>query len=159
MLLARSHVLPFRILQRRVDSMPRLRRRPNFFARKTSHVTGLLQWVVLYLLLVQVTMPGLVLCFGSNGHSAVETTHSSLNHSASQSLGPCLDGLLLIKIPEEQTLGAASGSASQALGPVWMHVSPTRQECVSLLHFDALQRLRVPLRFPSSSSSSVILQI
>jgi hypothetical protein len=103
----------------------------TFFARKTSCLTTPLGWLFVYLLLVQGVFPSLVLCFGSDGHIAVETPHSPVSHSTSKSQGPCLDVLLLIEKPEEQTLTVAAGVASQCLMPILVQAAATTPWCTA----------------------------
>jgi hypothetical protein len=88
---------------------------PTLFARKPSHVTVPLAWLLVYLFLVQGALPSLVLCFGGGGHVAVERPHSPDNHASPQSQAPCLDVLLFMEKPEEQTRVVASSSALQAI--------------------------------------------
>jgi hypothetical protein len=87
----------------------------TFLARTPYYVTVPLGWLLVYLLLVQGALPSLVLCFGGTGHIAVERPHSPDNHATSQSQAPCLDVLLFMEKPEEQTLVVASSPAQQAL--------------------------------------------
>ena len=55
------------------------------------HTVRPLRWLFVCLLLLPGLLPGLVLCFGANGHVAVEVPHSSYPHPTSQSHVPCLD--------------------------------------------------------------------
>jgi hypothetical protein len=96
----------------------------KFFGAKTTYrLTTPLGWLLAYLLLVQGTMPTLVLCFGSSGHIAVETPHSPISHPMSQSQGSCLDVLLLMEKPDEQTLVVAPALAEQSLTPILAHTA------------------------------------
>ena len=95
----------------------------TFFASKTSRLTTPLGWLFVYLLLVQGTLPSLVLCFGSGGHIAVETPHSPASHPTPQSQGPCLDVFLHVEKPEEHTSIVAPGAASHTLIPVLAHAA------------------------------------
>jgi hypothetical protein len=103
----------------------------TFFARKTSCLTTPLGWLFVYLLLAQGTLPSLVLCFGSGGHIAVETPHCPISHQTSQSQDPCVDILLYMEKPEEQTLMVASGSASYALMPALVQAATALQWCTA----------------------------
>jgi hypothetical protein len=94
-----------------------------FFTRKTSRLTTPLGWLFVYLLLVQGTLPSLVLCFGSGGHIAVETPHSPVSHSTPQSQEPCLDVFLHVEKPVEHTSLVAPGAASHTLLPVLAHAA------------------------------------
>jgi hypothetical protein len=106
----------------------------KFFGAKTTYrLTSPLGWLLVYLLLVQGAMPTLVLCFGSSGHIAVEIPHSPISHPTSQSQGPCLDVLLLMAKPDEQTLVVAPALAVQSPAPIlapaaaalwWFTVAP-----------------------------------
>jgi hypothetical protein len=53
-----------------------------------THAVG---WFLLYLLITQGSFQSLVLCFGVNGHIAVETPHTASHRPLSQEAGPCLD--------------------------------------------------------------------
>jgi hypothetical protein len=55
------------------------------------HTTRSLRWLFVCLLLLPALLPGMVLCFGANGHLAVEMPHSSSPHPTPQSPIPCLD--------------------------------------------------------------------
>jgi hypothetical protein len=48
-------------------------------------------WLLVFLLCIQEPLPGAVLCFGVNGHVAVEVQHSRFPHPTPQSQAPCLD--------------------------------------------------------------------
>jgi hypothetical protein len=105
-----------------------------FYARKICRLTTPLGWLLVYLLLVQGALPTLVLCFGSSGHIAVEIPHSPVSHPESQSQGPCLDVLLLMEKPEEQTLVVAPASARQSLVSAMAHAAATLQWGTAPLH-------------------------
>jgi hypothetical protein len=55
------------------------------------HTGRPLRWLLVCLLLLPGLLPGMVLCFGANGHVAVEAPHSSSPHPTPQSHVPCLD--------------------------------------------------------------------
>jgi hypothetical protein len=95
----------------------------TFFASKTSRLTTPLGWLFVYLLLVQGTLPSLVLCFGSGGHIAVETPHSPVSHSTPQSQGPCLDVFLHVEKPEAHPFIVTPGAASHTLIPILAHAA------------------------------------
>jgi hypothetical protein len=131
----------------------------TFFARKTSRLTTPLGWLFVYLLLVQGTLPSLVLCFGSGGHIAVETPHSPVSHPTSQNQAPCLDVLLHVEKPEEQTLVVASGVASHALMPLLVHAATALQWCTAPLPSDMSSRWGFSLLFLLAFLRPVILRI
>ena len=112
----------------------------TFVTRKTSRLTTPLGWLFVYLLLVQGMLPGLVLCFGSSDHIAVETPHSPVSHPTPQSQGPCVDGLFYMEKPEEQMLVVASGSPSQVLMPVLTHTAMALQWRTAPLPSDTSSR-------------------
>jgi hypothetical protein len=58
---------------------------------KLAQIARPLRWLFVVCLLIQGPSPGVVLCFGANGHVAAEVPHSRYPHPASQSQGPCLD--------------------------------------------------------------------
>jgi hypothetical protein len=130
----------------------------TFFASKTSRLTTPLGWLFVYLLLAQGTLPGIVLCFGSGGHIAVEIPHSPVSHSTSQSQDPCLDVLLLMEKPKEQTLASASGVASHALMPVLVQAAVAQPWCTAAGAAVWLSSGLSPL-LPLALLSSVILRI
>ena len=127
--------------------------------KKTSHIATPLGWLLVYLILVQGTLPSLVLCFGSNGHIAVETPHSPVNHPTSQNQDPCLDVPLLSERPKEQTSVMAPGSALQALVSFLMHVSLTPQRLPFPPHVDALRCSGFPPMLALAPLPPVILRI
>jgi hypothetical protein len=147
------------VLRSRVDGMLSPRRTKTSFMKKAYHIATPLGWLLVYLILVQGTLPSLVLCFGSNGHIAIETPHSPVNHPTSQTQDPCLDVRIIGEKSEEQTLAVASGSALQALVSFLMHVSSTPQEFTSPPHVDALRRSGFPPMLVLTPLPPVILRI
>lgn len=73
------------------------------YARKMSRM-GYSWWLLVVCLLIQGPSPGLVLCFGANGHIAAEVPHSRCPHPASRSQMPCLDVPLVSITSHEQPL-------------------------------------------------------
>jgi hypothetical protein len=131
----------------------------TFFARKTSRVTTPLGWLFVYLLLVQGALPSLVLCFGSGGHIAVEIPHSPVSHPTSQSQAPCLDIVLLLEKPEEQTHAVAAVSAAHVLMPVLLHAAATMPWCTGPLLSDMSLCAGFSPLLPRAILSPVILRI
>jgi hypothetical protein len=138
----------------------------SFFARKMSRLTIPLAWLFVYLLLVPGTLPGLVLCFGSNGHIAVERPHVPVSHPTSQRHGPCpqsqgscLDVLLLMEQPAEQTLVVAAGSALHALTTVLVYAVSTLQWLTALPHADTSLRPDFSPLLPPTPVPPVILRM
>jgi hypothetical protein len=63
------------------------------YHRRAFAFSGLL----IYLLISQLAMPALVMCFGGNGHLAVEATHAPAASSETpEHGGPCLDTPVLV---------------------------------------------------------------
>jgi hypothetical protein len=147
------------VLRSKMDSMLSPRRTKTAFMKKTYRLATPLGWLLVYLILVQGTLPGLVLCFGSNGHIAVETPHSPVNCPTSQSQDPCLDVPLLSERPKEQTLVVASGSAWQALVSFLVPIYSPPQELPFPSHVDALLRSGFPPRLVLTPLPPVILRI
>jgi len=84
-----------------------------------GRVAALLGWLLIYLLVVRGVFPDLVLCFGDQGHVAIETSHRFCPHLTSQDPKPCLDLPLLQASSDEHLLV--------------MVPSPTRQDLVTEL--------------------------
>lgn len=139
--------------------MPSPRRTKIAFMKKTYHLATPLRWLLVYLILVQGTLPSLVLCFGSNGHIAVETPHSPVNHPTSQTQSPCFDVLIIGEKSDEPTLAVASGSAVQALVSFLGHVASALQGLPLPLHVDALRCVDFPLMLALTPLPPVILRI
>ena len=78
-----------------------------------------LVWVLFVLLVMQGPFPGLVLCFASNNHLAVETSHNNFHPSPSpDSEEPCLDIPLANMNVDGQVVASAPGPVSPQVVPV-----------------------------------------
>jgi hypothetical protein len=135
------------------------RRMQTSFMKKASYMATPLGWLLVYLILAQGTLPSLVLCFGSNGHIAVETPHSPVNHPTSQAQDPCLDVRIISEKSEEQKLTVASVSAWQTLVSFLVYASSTPQGLPFLPHVDALRRSGSPPMLTLAPLPPVILRI
>jgi len=81
------------------------------YHRRVFAFSGLL----IYLLISQLSMPTLVMCFGGNGHLAVEATHAPAQSAGAQEHGgPCLDAPLLVTRSDDRPLVMRSGLAPSA---------------------------------------------
>ena len=90
--------------------------RSSFF-NTLGHMAPPLGWMLIYLLIAQGMLPGLVLCFGDQGHVAVETPHRPFPHPTSQSQEPCLDLPLLKASGDEHPLVTVPSPPRQDLVP------------------------------------------
>jgi hypothetical protein len=73
------------------------------YHRRVFAFSGLL----IYLVISQLSMPTLVMCFGKNGHLAVESTHAPTQPAGTQEHGgPCLDAPLLVTMRSGLVLSA-----------------------------------------------------
>ena len=101
------------MVEERTDMQPRMVGRANqCFPR--------LVWVLFVLLVMQGPFPGLVLCFASNNHLAVETSHTNFHPSPSpDSEEPCLDIPLANVNVDGQVVASAPGPISPQVVPVW----------------------------------------
>jgi hypothetical protein len=88
------------------------------FMRKRSHLIGPLGWLFTALLILQGPLPALVLCFGANGHVAVEVPHNRFPHPTSQSQAPCLDLPLISMQSDAPPLIAFPEQAPQRPVPI-----------------------------------------
>ena len=87
------------------------------FVGKRQSITGLLGWLFVVFLVLQGLLPGLVMCFGDNGHVAVETPHSRFPCPVSQSQVPCRDLPLSSVWSADPFLVTAPSLALQGLVP------------------------------------------
>ena len=83
--------------------------------RRGAYAVG---WLLLSLLLIQGSLPGLVLCFGVNGHVAVETPHNVPSYPSSQEEGPCLDFPFISVSSDDRLLRSSREHMPQRLGPL-----------------------------------------
>ena len=90
----------------------------SFLTRKMAQMARRLGWVFVVYLLIHGPSPGLVLCFGANGHVAAEAPHSRCPHPTSQSQAPCLDLPLVSISSHEHPLVTAPPAISQSGAPV-----------------------------------------
>src|SRR5262245_38594979 len=88
------------------------------FAHKMAQMVRPLGWLCVVYLLIQGPSPGLVLCFGANGHVAAEAPHSRCPHPTSQSQTPCLDLPLVSISSHEHPLVIAPPATAQSGVPV-----------------------------------------
>lgn len=90
----------------------------QWYHRRVFAFSGLL----IYLVISQLSMPTLVMCFGKNGHLAVEATHAPAQPAGTQEHGgPCLDAPLLVTRSDDRPLIMRSGLAPSAHLPL-LHV-------------------------------------
>jgi hypothetical protein len=125
------------------------------YHRRVFAFSGLL----IYLLISQLSMPTLVMCFGGNGHLAVEATHAPAQPAGAQEHGgPCLDAPLLVTRSDDRPLIMRSGLALSAHLPL-LHVFsafPSPEVSVSALPTPFLQAL-VPPSLLASLRSVLLL--
>ena len=88
------------------------------FTRKMAQMARPLGWLCMVYLLIHGPSPGLVLCFGANGHVAAEAPHSRCPHPTSQSQAPCLDLPLVSMSSPEHPLVIAPPATAQSGAPV-----------------------------------------
>ena len=90
------------------------------YHRRALAFSGLL----IYLLISQLSMPTLVMCFGGNGHLAVEATHAPAQSSETpEHGGPCLDAPVLVARSDDRPVKLLSDfnlSAHLPLLHVWV---------------------------------------
>lgn len=66
--------------------------------------------LLIYLLISQLSLPTLVMCFGGNGHLAVETPHAPSQAAGPQAHGgPCLDTPVLVARSDDRPAVMLSG--------------------------------------------------
>lgn len=130
----------------------------HVFASEWNHITSFFGRLFAVLLIIQGPLPGLMMCFGSNGHIAIETSHSPFRHPTAQDQEPCLDVPLISVSSHNLPLMMAPSSMPQRFVPVPMLASTFRSLLASVLS-DIL--LLSPHRaIPQIASAyTVILQI
>ena len=125
------------------------------YHRRVFAFSGLL----IYLLISQLSMPTLVMCFGGNGHLAVEATHAPAQSAGAQEHGgPCLDTPLLVIRSDDRPLIMRSGLVPSAHLPL-LHVFaafPSHEVLVSSLPTPFLQAV-VPPSLAASLRSVLLL--
>ena len=89
-----------------------------FFVGRWCPITGLVWRLLVVLLVIQGALPGLVMCFGSNGHVAVEPPHRRCPHPTSQSQAPCLDLPFISVSSDARPLVVVRSSTLPELVPV-----------------------------------------
>ncbi|MGE3537794.1 MAG: hypothetical protein AB7N91_10205 [Candidatus Tectimicrobiota bacterium] len=87
-------------------------------ARQMAKMARPLGWLFVICLLIQGPSPGLVLCFGANGHLAAEVPHNRFPHPTAQSQLPCLDLPLISVSSNEHPLVIAPPATQQPGDPV-----------------------------------------
>ena len=105
----------------------------SFLTRKMAQMARRLGWVFVVYLLIHGPSPGLVLCFGANGHVAAEAPHSRCPHPMSQTQAPCLDLPLVSISSHEHPVVTAPPAISQsgASVAVLASVLPPRHAAVA----------------------------
>ena len=125
------------------------------YHRRVFAFSGLL----IYLLISQLSMPALVMCFGGNGHLAVEATHAPAQSAGAQEHGgPCLDVPLLVTRSDDRPLTMRSSLAPSAHLSL-LHVfaaCPSHEVSVSALLTPFLQAV-VPPSLLASLRSVLLL--
>lgn len=125
------------------------------YHRRVFAFSGLL----IYLLISQLSMPTLVICFGGNGHLAVEATHAPAQSAGTQEHGgSCLDAPLLVTRSDDRPFIMLSGLALSAHLSL-LHVFaalPLHEVSVSSLPTPFLQAL-VPPSLLASLRSVLLL--
>lgn len=121
-------------------------------------IVSLMGWLSLSLCILQGS-PGLVLCFGANGHVAVETPHNPFQHPASQGTGLCLDLPLVSISSAEHPLEAPLAQASQLQGPVLTSCSLPVASSMDGLLGGAVRHAMLAVPPPGVSLQTAILRI
>jgi hypothetical protein len=124
-----------------------------------GHVAALLGWMLIYLLVVRGVFPDLVLCFGDQGHVAVEISHRLCPHLTSQNQKPCLDLPLLQASGDEHLLVMVQSPTRQDLVTELVGVSATLPLFGTVSAPDVLPFFTLPPNAPIPSLRPVILLI
>lgn len=107
------------------------------YHRRALAFSGLL----IYLLISQLSMPTLVMCFGGNGHLAVEATHAPAQSSETQEHGgPCLAAPVLVARSDDRPVKLLSDFNLSAHLPLL----PIFAACAAPL----VSSVPLPLAFP-----------
>jgi hypothetical protein len=114
---------------------------------------------LVYLLISQLSLPTLVMCFGGNGHLAVEATHVPAQSSETQEHGgPCLDVPLLVTRSDDRPLIMISGLAPSASIPLLHTFAAFASRAVSIASLPpAFLQALVPQSLLTSLRSVLLL--
>jgi hypothetical protein len=129
------------------------------FRSKRSHLIGPLGWLFIVLLLLQGPLPALVLCFGANGHVAVEVPHNRFPHPTSQSQTPCLDLPLISVRSDVSPQVAFPKQAAQRLVPMLASLAAPLPLFAGVLPSATLGRHTPPATLPGVPLPTVVLRI
>jgi hypothetical protein len=127
---------------------------------KSCNIVSPLLWLCVYLLVAQGPFPGLVLCFGNNGHVAVETSHNNRPGSSSQGhKGPCLDVLLFSTSADTYPSLTPFSQTPQGLMSALMSSCCPASPWVDVLPARFVSRPALAVHPPVTSLRTVILLI
>ena len=119
-----------------------------------------LVWVLFALLVIQGPFPGLVLCFASNSHLAIETSHNNCHPPTSpDSEGPCLDIPLANVNVDGQVVASAPGPVSPQVTPVLEMPAVPLTSLVAALSLDYPSPSRLAVHVRIASLRTVLLRI
>jgi hypothetical protein len=119
-----------------------------------------LVWVLFALLVMQGPFPGLVLCFASNSHLAVETSHNNFHPSTSpDAAGPCLDIPLANMNVDGQVVASAPGPVSPQVVSVLGMPAVSFTSLIATFASDHPSPSRLAVRGLLASLRPVILRI
>ena len=132
---------------------------------KMAQIARLLGWLCVVYLFLQGPSPGLVLCFGANGHVAAEAPHSRYPHPTSQSQAPCLDLPLVSMSSHEHPFVTAPPATSQSGVPVAVlasvllprHAAVASDSVATTNPCEYATRRLVAYRYPPDLTPSVIV--
>jgi hypothetical protein len=129
-------------------------------ASRTDQRFPRLVWVLFALLVMQGPFPGLVLCFASNSHLAVETSHNNFHPPTSpDSEGPCLDIPLANVNADGQVVASAPGPVSPQVVPVLGMPAVPLTSWVKALASDPLSPSLLAVHGLIASLRTVLLRI
>lgn len=141
------------MVEERTDMQPRMVGRANqCFPR--------LVWVLFVLLVMQGPFPGLVLCFASNNHLAVETSHTNYHPCPSpDSEEPCLDiPLANVNVDGQVVVSAPGPVAPQVISVLGMPAVPFTA-LIEALALDLPSPSRLTVHGLIASLRTVLLRI
>lgn len=90
---------------------------------------------LIFLLLSQLAVPTLVVCFGSNGHLAVEMKHAPAASTGPQDHGgPCVDAPVLVARSDDRAVNLLSGFMRFAHFPLRLAFAASAVPLTPVLH-------------------------
>jgi hypothetical protein len=129
-------------------------------ASRTEQRFPHLVWVLFALLVIQGPFPGLVLCFASNSHLAIETSHHNCHPPmSSDAAGPCLDIPLANVNADGQVVASAPGPVSPQVVPVLGMPAIPLLSLVKALASDVRSQALLNVHVLIASLRTVILRI